>query len=458
MNYRVFKPIAIIILGLISAGCAYRSELPPPIQPEQLPENWWGQHSETLGEQQTRWLSLYGDEQVLAMVAQALQNNFSLLARSFQVEQAATAADVKNADRWPDLSASLDATRSQSQVGQQDVIGNQFRLGANVSWELDLWGRLSAADQAAFATFLASRADFEALTLSIVSQVVKAWYNIKESQQLLSLFEQRLDNLRVNQDVIELGFRQGINGALDVYLARSDVNREHARVTEQRQIVDDRTRSLQVLLGEYPDADVQTNQGFPELPASVPVGIPSDLLVRRHDINAAWQRLKSADADLAAAHRARFPSLSLTASAAKTSSEFSDLLDGSSQWSLGANILQSLFDQGRLRNLEKQARFELLALEQSYQETVFNAFQEVESYLSNEVSLAQQLAAYTLAQENAVAAEQQAFEQYRKGLTTYSTVLEAQRRAFDTQTSVIQLRNQMFQNRINLHVALGGSF
>lgn len=448
--------LLVICVTLLFTGCSYRSSLKAPVSADELPQTW--HQAAQGGEVNDGWLRAYTDSTADELIAKALNNNFLLLASQQVMKQAKSRAAVADADRWPQLALSLDGSRSQTQVNQQNVIGNSFSLGASVSWEADLWGKLSARDQAAIANVLAAKADYQAFRLSVAANVLKAWYNIKESRQLLTLFEQRLANLQENQEVIERGFRQGINGALDVYLARSDVNREKARVKEQQQKLSDRIRELQVLVGQFPDGKLSGDQVLPPLPDAVPVGVPAQLLQRRYDIQAAMFRLQNADANLAAAHRNRFPSLSLTAGGGKSSQDFNDLLNGSNQWSLTASLLQVVFDQGRLKALEQEARYQLLEQEQRYKDVVFNAFKEVESFLSNEQALFEQLQSYLLAQENALAAEQQAFEQYRKGLVSYTAVLESQRRAFDSQSSVIQLRNQLLQNRINLHVALGGSF
>jgi len=166
----------------------------------------------------------------------------------------------------------------------------------------------------------------------------------------------------------------------------------------------------------------------------------------------------AANAGVAIAHRQRFPSLSLTGSIGKSSTELKDLVSGSSIWSLSGGLLQPLFNAGALAAREAQARSELSQKEQQYLDNVLQAFAEVESALVGEENLRVQYRRFIAAERSALAAEELSFEQYQRGLITYTTVLEAGRRAVDAQSSVVQLKRQRLRNRIKLFLALGGNF
>ena len=169
--------------------------------------------------------------------------------------------------------------------------------------------------------------------------------------------------------------------------------------------------------------------------------------------------LLATDAGLAIAHKQRFPRISLLASSSDVSDELGSLLNGSAlAWSLIGNLTQPLFNAGRLKALEEQARTRVIQAEKQYLDQLYKAFAEVENAISRDASLKAQYQATLGAEENAVAALTLSFEQYQRGIVTYTTVLESQRRAFDTQSTVIDLRNQLLQNRISLYLALGGDF
>ena len=174
---------------------------------------------------------------------------------------------------------------------------------------------------------------------------------------------------------------------------------------------------------------------------------------------ASWYQLLSTDANLAYAHKQRFPSLNLSATLGDSADRVSDLFSPSNlAWSLVGSISSPLFDAGRLSADEEAARLAVLRQEQVYLASLYDAFNEVETAISQEQSLQQRYQATLKAQENAIAAEQLSFEQYQSGLVTYTTVLDAQDRSFDAQSSVIEIKNQLIINRINLHIALGGDF
>jgi len=173
----------------------------------------------------------------------------------------------------------------------------------------------------------------------------------------------------------------------------------------------------------------------------------------------AWLNLIAADAELAAAHRARFPSLVMVGSSGVTSDEFSELLNsGASAWSVAFGLTQQLFDAGRLKALQEQALSRVRIAEQQYLDLIYQAFADVENAISRSTSLARRYEALLEAEKNSRAALELALEQYQRGLVPYTTVLESQRQAFDAEATVVQLRNQRLQNRIGLYLALGGEF
>ena len=181
--------------------------------------------------------------------------------------------------------------------------------------------------------------------------------------------------------------------------------------------------------------------------------------MRRSDIQEAWLNLLAADAELAAAHKDRFPSLTLVGSGGVTTVEFSDLLDGEGAvWSLAGGLTQPLFNAGRLAAIEEQALARVQIAEQQYLDLVYRAFASVENAISRSVSLNERYQSFVEAQRNSATALDLALEQYQRGLISYTTVLESQRQAFDAEATVVELKNQLLQNRIGLYQALGGEF
>ena len=273
---------------------------------------------------------------------------------------------------------------------------------------------------------------------------MNAGFDASSATQLLGLLNQRFTNLTESLDVIERGYRSGLNDALDVYLSRNTLELERAGIANQQQIHFESLTRLELLLGDYPAAKLAVSANLQSLHLDpIAAGIPANLLSRRSDIQQAWLELLSADAGVAIAHRNRFPALNLSGSLSDSSQELDELLDGGSlMWRVAASLIQPLFQGGRLAALE----------------VVFRALAEVENALSREQALNARYEAFVRAEQNAGTALELAFDQYQRGLAPYTAVLESQRRAFDAQTTLIQLQNQQLKNRVNLLLALGGDY
>jgi outer membrane protein TolC len=175
-------------------------------------------------------------------------------------------------------------------------------------------------------------------------------------------------------------------------------------------------------------------------------------------LEAKWLSLLATDAGLAYAHKQRFPSLSLTASLGSSSEELSELMSNGIGWSLLGNITTPLFYAGELKANQEKARLATLQSEQAYLSALNSTFAQIENGLSKNRSLSLSFAANQASNINATLAEELSFEQYLKGLVSYTTVLEAQTRAFNAKSSMIQSKYQLIENRLQLHVALGGEF
>ncbi|MCV6589065.1 MAG: efflux transporter outer membrane subunit [Marinobacterium sp.] len=433
----------------LSAVERLQKQQQPPEQ--QLPDHW--QSEATQATVSDGWLKTFADPQLSVLVDKAQQHNRGVAQVRAQVAQARQQVLIAGADELPELN--LAATAGRSDSGSR--VSDNASLNLNLSWNVDVWGRLDDQAREAALTLAAQQATLADRQLQLSADVARGWYSLQQAQQLLALYQQRRANLQQNLELIQARYQQGLSSALDIYLARNNVHSEDARISAQQQTVLSARRTLEQLLGDYPAGLLRAEMKMPLLDSAIPAGLPADLIRRRPDLQSRWLQLMSADAALAAAHKNRFPSLNLTASLGRSSSELSDLLSGGSlAWSLGSSLAQTLLDGGRKEASEALQLARRNQLEQQYLEALYQAFEQVENLLSNHQALQQQYQAYLEARSNADAAETLAFEQYQKGLANYTTVLESQRQAFDARTSVINLRGQLLQNRISLHQALAG--
>jgi len=444
-----------ILLTLIAlTACA--GTRAPLVTEQDVPAMWHGvTEPQPVPE---RWLATLHAPYLDAIVEQALADNYELNQRALQMEIARERVKLLRADRLPSLNLSLSGQRFRP-TGDFAAVSEQVDVSVSAAFELDVWGKLSDAQRSARLDFEAEQMGYVDTERRLVARVASATFNLLSSAQLQALFNQRLDNLAEGLDVIEKGYRSGLNEALDVYLAQNTVEQERANVANQRQVTFEATTQLELLLAEYPGAQFTLDTPLPELRPLPEVGLPSELLTRRPDIQRSWLNLLAADAALAVAHKDRFPSLDLTGSVRDSASALKRLLDGGElAFTAAASLFQPLFQGGRLQALEAQARLRAQQAEEAYLQTVYAAFAEVENELSRAVSLNDRYSAFLQAQANAEAALTLASNQYQRGLVSFITVLEAQRRAFDAQTTVVQLRNQLLQSRVALLLALGGHY
>ena len=439
-------------------GCA-NSAISPEARQPQYPDNW--QRDGDLGAVSDNWVAEFPDDSLNGLIDEALRSNYDLASQAMNVEVAAQDKRLARAARYPQLNLSLRESRDQTNPFEGIAFDTRevVSIAADLSFELDIWGRLAASEKSAYLNLLSVQTQYEGARRTLAANTARQWYNAIEAKQLLSLFQNRLENLSQSADIVESGYRQGINEALDVFLAQNTVEQQQANVANQQQLLLENVGNLQQLLARYPDGSMEVSTQLPEIETDIPAGLPSELITRRADVQSAWFTLLAADANLAVNHKARFPRLALTGRASDTTEQLDDLLeDGVTAWSLVLNLSRPLFDGGRLATLEKQARSRVEQAEKLYLATLYNAFSEVENGISRNALLKDQLNAFQKAEQNADAAFDLAFEQYQRGLVNYTTVLESQRQAFDAQTTVVRLKNQLLQNRIGLFLSLGGTF
>ena len=443
---------------LVLAGCAV-SAISPDVRERDLPDSWRGEAE--YDAVRDGWLAQLGDTELSGLVTGAMEQNYRLAQLAADVEAARQAVVISGAARYPELSMALNGSRRRVISNQFGITrtSSNFEIGMDLFWEIDVWGKLKDVEKQASLSWLAAQALYEDSRLRLAARVAGAWFNVIGASDKLALLRERLENLEQDLDIIEHAYNQGLTGALDVYLARTGVDQERARIAGQEQLLAENRITLQLLLGDYPDGRLDVDRTLPLLDSPVPAGLPSELISRRPDLQQAWMNLLASDAAVAIAHKQRFPRITLVAAGNDVSKEFTNLLDGSAlAWSVLGNLAQPLFNRGRLKAQEEQARARVAQAENQYLDRLYQAFSEVENALSRNRSLQTRYRVTLASEKNAVAGLDLAFEQYQRGLVPYTTVLEAQRRAFDIQSGVIDLRNQLIQNRISLYLALGGGF
>ncbi|MBQ4876533.1 TolC family protein [Pseudoalteromonas luteoviolacea] len=449
------KTSLVAVLPALLLGCQSTNQIDSDyLSNVQSPESW--QYKYTKGDVSMNWLQQLTDSQVHGLVSIALENNLNLQRKSMDVETAQQQLIISGSALWPTLAAEMDNSRRKSTSEQYST---NHSLALKVSYELDLWGKLSDEARQANLNVMASMAEYKQQTHNLVADVVVSWFAVIEGKTQLSLLARRLEVVAQDLDIIESGYKQGLNSALDVYLARTELSNEQAKLAQQEVLVTTRIRNLERLVGEYPSGLLTINAQLPLLESTISLGVPSTLLTRKPALMASWYQLLAQDAALAYAHKQRFPSINISASYGPDGEQFSDAFSFSAAgWSLISGISAPLFNAGSLVAKEELARIELKSKELMYLNSLQDAFAAVENGISKEASLKIRYEETLVAQKNAQLAEQLSFEQYQKGLVSYTTVLDAQKRSFDAQSSLISIKNELIKNRVELHLALGGDF
>jgi NodT family efflux transporter outer membrane factor (OMF) lipoprotein len=452
------KSLYVTITSMFLLSCSTTGGLDKNLRQSHVPENWSSDVS--TAQIKENWFEQLQNDQIYQLVDIALEHNFQLKQQALLIDIQQQQLIVAGSALWPSLTTSLSNNRRKTVSDTADAsYSNNASLDLNLQYELDLWGKLSAADQQANLELMAQKATYEQAKQQLVADVIKAWFDVIEANKLLALYQERSNNTKQSLLIIESGYQQGLNSALDVYLTRNEVNNELSRIAEQQAQQTLAIRKLEQLLGQYPEGKLLVNAPLPLLESDIPIGLPSDLISRKPELLASWYQLLAKDSALAFAHKQRFPSVSITATLSDNKTEISDLLSTSSLgWSLLGNLSMPLFNAGKLKANEEKSRLTLKQTEQAYLSTLYNAFADVENAVTTEATLTERYQIMLKAQENAIAAETLSFEQYQRGLVDYTTVLDAKSRAYDAQSTVIQIKNQLIANRINLHIALGGNF
>lgn len=451
---------SLISLALLT-GCGTFINLDSKLQ-AQIPAQWAA--VEVPAGSVTGWLQDFEQGEALsALVEEAIGSNHDLGAAIARVKQSAAQAQIAGAAILPQANASLSASRSQRLRGStfDKITANQFSTSVDVSWELDLWGRLRDLRQSAVAELQATHADYHAARLSLAANVVGTVLNLLEMQLQADVARRTVSSLQTNLEILDAKLEAGDvddRTALEITLSRADVARAEASLAADRRQADGFKRVLEVLLGRYPEGIIQGLSAFPEVKREVAAGLPSDLLLRRPDLIAAEQRVVAATHEVRASWKALLPDFTINAGAGTSTTEsFQDLLDPKALvWDLAGRVGQAVFQGGRLVSQVQLSQTQREEIAARYAETALQAFREVETALAAEGYYREQEEKLRSAVRESDLAEELALSQYERGLVDIITVLESQRRAFDARSNLLRVHNERLQNRLDLYLALGG--
>tara|TARA_R100000027_G_scaffold391_7_gene521 strand:+ start:12248 stop:13693 length:1446 start_codon:yes stop_codon:yes gene_type:complete len=466
---RTYITSFLCVVVILAGGCASKQR---PLAEEAASGRIPGLATESTPEVPTDiqglWVRDFGEPELNALIESTLRSNPDVASAAAQLRAAMATTRIVGAEQYPQVSGQFSGSRGRS-VSQIDIPGssdtlqtqttNRFELGMSLSWEVDLWGRLADARQAALFDQEASAARFAATQLALTTSVSRAWFQAQALSIQQSIAEKLLEvaerSLRATKDRVN----RGLIGSLELSLARSQVEGAKAELESRTREKRNAIRLVQALAGSYPDGTLSPKDELPELFDPPPAFLPSEMLARRPDLIAASLEISAADSRVSEAEKSLIPSISLSGSYGTASDELSDLLDSNfSVWNIAGSLLQPLFQGGRLR-AEVERREALLAASiANFESTLITALREVEDALDSDAYLRE---AAKRAAESARLAQEAAtvgFDRYERGLIDLLDVLELQNRAFDAYNFAVDLRLAALLNRIDLYAALGGGF
>lgn len=440
--------------GSLLAGCApmangERAPLPIDVPPS------FSAADPGSAEIDGRWWESFGDLRLNALVERALARNPTIGQAIGRLRQARAQARLDRADLVPRVDATLGGSENDS--GSALFTPDAYDLGVKASWEIDLWGRISAQSAASHSDFLASAADLQATRQLIVAETVRTYFAVIEAQAQVDLSTRVLGTYDELIRQLNLRVAAGVTPRSLSALAITDQQTARAGLEARRQDFERLIRRLEILVGDYPDGADDIAAMLPPVAPLPATGVPAELLDRRPDVRSARLALEAAGYRVQAAEASFLPSLTLTGSAGASAASFANLFDPAFfLWSIAGRLLQPIFQGGRLRAQLEFREGERDEAIEAYAEIALQALFETETALAVDGLLAEQEAAFDASAGAAEQATDISVLRFRAGVDSFFNVLESQQRALAARSGYLAARRARLFNRVDLHLALGG--
>lgn len=432
----------------------------------------WAASDEARAGIDTRWVSRIGGGRADALVREAFQRNPDMRVAAERVNRAIAAAETAGAAMRPQVSAGMEGNR-QKQIfvgiplggggGIPSAVFENFGANLTVAWEPDIWGFRRAGQSALIADAQAEGNAYRAARASLAAQIMRAWLALAEANEQIALAVRTQDLLETTRGIVRDRFNQALAGdggsAAELRLAESEIAINEALLAQRKGEREQAIRQLELLIGRYPQGAIRSAEGLPEVPPMPPAGLPSELLLRRPDILEAERRFASSGSLVAQAKLAFYPSFSITGRAGTTTDALREVVNSDfGVWSLAGGLTQPIWAGGQLRSelarIKSDDRSKLAEL----QSTVLKAFGEVEQAIVADRFLQAREVAIAKALDSAEEAVEAAANEYSSGIGDSLTLITAQSNQIDLASQKVTLKRLRLDNRITLHLALGGDY
>ncbi|MCA8965260.1 MAG: efflux transporter outer membrane subunit [Planctomycetes bacterium] len=452
------------LVGLVLAACTVGPDYEPPQLGSQVVPEGYGSADPAYvpgATDLTEWWQVFGDAQLTSLIARAVAGNKDLAIAVARVGEAKARLGYAKAGRYPNIGVG-----GSVGLGNDRYTGFETRttssIGAEVSWELDLFGRVARQIEASAAEFQATAEDQRDVRVALLAEVARAYLGVRALQSQLGIAESNIDSQREILGLTESRQRSGLSSELDAARARSVLAASEAQVPPLRINLAREINTLGVLLGQNPQAlhdELAAPRPIPVPPTQVAVGVPADLLRQRPDIRAAERRLAAQTARVGVATADLYPTFGINGQLGLAAPAGGDLFDaGNRSLALGPSMRWTLFDGGRTRSAiaVEDARVQQSLL--LYEQAVLGALEEVETSMTTFTEQRVRVEALERAAAASVEALRLSTILYRGGLIDYENVLDVQRSVFTQQNEVASARGQAAAALVFLYRALGGGW
>ncbi|GGY73854.1 efflux transporter outer membrane subunit [Pseudoduganella plicata] len=450
-----------LLAALLLAGCAAKVAPPPP-STLQVPAGW---RAPPLADVARRpvdraWWQGFNDPALTALVTQALANNGDLRVARARIEDFRARVRSARSAQAPTLSFDTGAARSRTLLyNGQPHVGNGYQAEFQAAYEIDVWGRLANATEAAAATLRAEEANSDAAALSVAGNVASGYLNLRGLDAQLELAQATLRLREQSRDLARRQFEVGYSSRLEWLQAQAEYDAAAEQIPQLQRQIFEQENALSILAGGMPGPIIRGTPLADLAAPPVPAGLPSDLLRRRPDIARAEQAIAAAVAQLAATRDQLLPSFRLTGTGGVQSAEFSDLFHGPTRlWRLGGSLVAPLFDGGRVQAATDSAAAQRDQAIATYENTVRQAFAETENGLNAIVRLREQVVQNDARRATAAETLRIAHNRYRNGYAAYLEELDAQRSLYAADVARLQLRTRLLTASVDLYRAMGGGW
>jgi NodT family efflux transporter outer membrane factor (OMF) lipoprotein len=422
-----------------------------------LPETW-AVEGAMPGEVRVGWIEALGDPELTVLVLEAQAKNPDIRAAAANLDAARALVVQARAALYPQINANFNAERTETP--------NPFALNRPFyqatlqgGWEADLWGRVRAGRNAAYASAQAVEADLRFAQYALAAGVASAYFASIEAGQQVGVAQRTVDALAEIDRIVRVRYREGFASRQDTATTGADLQAARDSLEQARIGARNARRALEVLLGRYPAEAIALGEELPEAPPPPPAGLPSQLLERRPDVIAAERRVAAAFGNLDQARAAQLPQIMLTGGLGGASTALGDILNsGNLVWSVIGDILQPVFDAGLRGAREDEADADRRAAIAQYAARALGALREAEDNLDAVEVLARRELVLETAAEDAGTAYALAQLQYQEGEIDLIDVLNFQQRLFSAERNLVSVRRQRIDQWVELNLALGGSW